>query len=70
MSAHKPNKHMAYREFHHHHKTVFVSPDIEHITLIPNIVRCRKINLDVRKVLVISYQRSKAVFASACPSDS
>jgi len=50
MCAYIPDKDMAYRELHHYHKTVFVPLDIEHISLVPDIIRSWKISFDIRKV--------------------
>ena len=51
MGTHKADEDVADGKFHNHYKAIFVSFDIEDIVLIPHIIGCWKVSLDVRQVL-------------------
>lgn len=48
MSTNKSYKDSSDSEFNHYHKAIIVTFYIEHIMLVPNIVRCREIFFDFR----------------------
>lgn len=54
MRSYKADKNSSYREFDHHNQAVSVASYVEHIMLIADIIRCRKIHFNILKITPLS----------------
>ena len=51
MSTHKSDENMPDCELYDHYKSIFVASNVKDIMLIPNVVSCGEVCLNIRKVL-------------------
>ena len=59
MRTHKSDENMSDCEFHDHHKSIFVAPDVKDIVLIPNVVSCWEVCLYIRQVFPFVFYKTK-----------